>query len=50
LIGCSGYNKSASSGVTSGNTTSMGAFKHYFNCDTWKMLLTHAKDGGQSIL
>jgi hypothetical protein len=37
LMGCSGYDKSSLSGVTSGNTTSIGAFKHFFNCDTWKM-------------
>jgi hypothetical protein len=30
--------KSASSGVTSGNTTSTGAFKHFFNYNTWNML------------
>jgi hypothetical protein len=23
--------------VTSGNTMSTGALKHFFNCDTWKM-------------
>jgi hypothetical protein len=32
-----GVDKSASSGVTLGNTTSTGAFKHFFSCDTWKM-------------
>jgi hypothetical protein len=32
-----GYDMLASSRVTSGNTTSIGAFKHFFNCDTWKM-------------
>jgi hypothetical protein len=45
LIGCSGYDKSASSGVTLGNTMSMGVFKHYFNCDMWKISWTPAKDG-----
>jgi hypothetical protein len=29
LIGCSGYDKSASSGVTSRRTTSEGAFKQF---------------------
>jgi hypothetical protein len=29
--------KSASSGVTLGNTTSTGAFNHFFNFDMWKM-------------
>jgi hypothetical protein len=50
LIGCLGYDKSASSGVTSGNTTSTGAFKHFFNCDMWKMSRTLAKDGDRSHL
>jgi hypothetical protein len=50
LIGCPGFDKSASSGVTSGNTMSMGVFKHFFNCDTWRMLWTPSKDGGRSNL
>jgi hypothetical protein len=32
-----GYVKFASSGATSGNTTSTDAFKHFFSYDTWKM-------------
>jgi hypothetical protein len=32
-----GYVKSASSGATSGNTTSTGAFKHFFSYDMWKI-------------
>jgi hypothetical protein len=50
LTGCSGYIKSASSGATSGNTTSTGAFKHLFSCDTWKITWTPANDGGNSNL
>jgi hypothetical protein len=46
----SGYNKSASSGVTLGNMMSMGAFKYFFNCNTWKISWTPAKDGGRSSL
>jgi hypothetical protein len=38
LIGCSGYVKSTLSGVTSGNLTSTGAFKHFFSYDMWKMI------------
>jgi hypothetical protein len=49
-FGCLGYDKSASSGVTSGNMTSIGAFKHFFRCDTWKMSWTPAKDGDRSRL
>jgi hypothetical protein len=37
LIGCSGYDKSASSSATSGNTTSTGAFKHFFDYKMWKI-------------
>jgi hypothetical protein len=37
VIRCSGYDKSALSGATSGNTMPTGAFKHFFNCDMWKM-------------
>jgi hypothetical protein len=48
LIGCSGYDKLASRGVTSSNTTSTCSFKHFFNCDMWKMSWTPAKDGGRS--
>jgi hypothetical protein len=37
LGGCSGYDESASSGVTSDSMTSIGAFKLFFSCDTWNM-------------
>jgi hypothetical protein len=50
LIGCSGYVKSTSSGATSSNTTSTGAFIHFFSCDTWKMSCTLAIDDGSSSL
>jgi hypothetical protein len=45
-----GYDKSASSGVTSGNTMSTGAFNHFFNCDMRKMSSTPAKDVDRSSL
>jgi hypothetical protein len=32
-----GYVKSALSGAMSGNTISMGAFKHFFSCVIWKI-------------
>jgi hypothetical protein len=50
FMGCSGYDKSASSSVTLGNTTCTGAFKHFFSCNTWKMSWTPAKEGGRSNL
>jgi hypothetical protein len=37
LDGVLGVRQAASSSVTSCNTTSTGAFKHFFSCDTWKM-------------
>jgi hypothetical protein len=50
LTGCSRYVKSASRGVTSGNTTSTGALKNFFSCDMWKILWTLANDGRNSNL
>jgi hypothetical protein len=50
LTRCSGYVKLASSGATSDSTTFTGAFKHFFNCDTWKISWTHAINGGNSNL
>jgi hypothetical protein len=50
LIGCLGYVKSASSGATCGSTTSMGAFKHFFSYDTWKISWTPVNNGVNSNL
>jgi hypothetical protein len=50
LTGCSGYIKSALSSATSGNTTSTGAFIHFFSYDTWKVSCTPTNNGGSSSL